>query len=256
LAFDDENVGKGEWSKLVNELGSQKSPIQRDANPAAETFSFHPRSVLEEQLNIKEHPDNLAWTLYTASSFIGYNDEKADVWTFLNAKTPGSFSGAAKATLFKLDITQEQQFDLYRKVQDVRVKINLEHNDVCGTYKLGVNNCGTWVTKKMIPPLGIPVPKGFRKVNLFGTGIGGIQDYLPVTYIITGGAMTYGYGKAGVQATCSAGKNAVVATSQGIYWTGNKTKELVESTGGEFYVAPIENDCDGAIGAGIRWNFW
>lgn len=256
LAFDDQNVDKKAWGKLVEQLGGQadKNPILRKANPAAETFSFHPRAVLEEQLGIMNHPDNLASTLYTASSFIGYNDKAPDVETFLNAKNPGAYPNAPKAMIFKLNVTQQQQFDLYIKAQDVRVNINLKNKDVCGTYKLPVNNCGTWAVKKMVRAQGIDVPKGFSNLNIFGTGIGGVQDYLPLTYLVTGGAMTYGYGKLGVQATYSAGKTAVVTTGQSIYWTGNKAKELVESTGGEFFVAPLEDDQAGGVCAGIRWN--
>lgn len=83
-----------------------------------------------------------------------------------------------------------------------------------------------------------------------------MQDYLPITYTLTGGAMVFGYGRVGVQTTYSVGKAAVIATGQSAYWLGTRTKELVERTGAEFCVAPIETETGGAIGVGVRWSFW
>lgn len=255
LVFDDKDVDKDAWGKLVKELGGQQrgKPIERLANPAYESFSFHPRQVLEEQLGITEHKDSIGGTFYTTSSFVGYNDFNADIRPFLKQRDKGTNKDAAEAKLFKLNITQEQQFALYRQVQDYRTRINVNNENAFGTYKVLVNNCGTWAVS-MIEKQGIKVPKGVRKLNVFGAGVGGVQDYLPLTYTITGGAAVYGYGKIGVQSTASAGKTAVIATGQGLYWTGSKAVDLIESTGGEFYVAPYEDERGGAS-AGIRWTF-
>jgi hypothetical protein len=103
------------------------------------------------------------------------------------------------------------------------------------------------VVISMAKSQGIDIPWGVGEREVLGAGVGGLQDYLPVTYAIT-------YSAAGVGYAYRGGKAAAVATAQGLYWTGNKAKEVVESTGGEFYAAPIDND-RGAGGVGIRWNF-
>lgn len=210
LAFDDKNVDEKEWAKLVNEIGGQKLPVDRTPNPAVEIFSFHPRQVLESKLGITHHENSIGGTFYTTSSFIGYNEQE-DVEPFLRQRDPGTFKEAAAAKIYKLEATAEQQFELYRKVNGLRTRINMFEENPSGTYKVLTNNCGTWAVE-MMESVNIPIPSGANMLNCFGSGVGGPQDLMPFTRIITGGAAAYGYTKMGITSAvdqlASAGRSA------------------------------------------------
>ena len=188
--------------KNLNRIGEQTKiePVRRKNDDLVETFSFHPKSVQEEVLGIYEHKDSLAGTLFTISSYIGYNDMNADIQPFLNQVDPGAFPGAAQAILYKLNTTQKQQFALYRKAIEYRKKINDQGINASGIYRLGDNNCGTWALKT-VEKQGIAIPQGVRDLNALGVGIKGPIMSSPVNLptIITGGAAVYGLSKLGLR---------------------------------------------------------
>jgi RHS repeat-associated protein len=197
IAFDNENVNAKEWSNLVYELGHQVKWPPRASNPSLETFSFHPHGVLDEQMD-RDAEGNIGGTLFTTGCYIGYNDS-ADIQPFYKAKTSGEmYPNAAIARLFKLNVDQKQQFSLYRELHKQRYEMNECLKNVFSTYKVLTNNCGTWAIN-MLTSQGINIPNKVRFLNFFGGGLGGPQDFLPITYAITGCAAGYGYTKVGLQ---------------------------------------------------------
>ncbi len=75
----------------------------------------------------------------------------------------------------------------------------------------------------MVESHNVKVPDGVRTKNVGGAGVGGVQDYLPITYGVTGGAMIYGYSGIG---------------------------QVLEQ--GEYGGITLSN---GDVGAGITWRF-
>ena len=76
----------------------------------------------------------------------------------------------------------------------------------------------------MIESGGLAWPQEASSYNLGGSGIGGIQDKLPASSMVTAVAATYG---------CTAGR-------------------LVKETGGEYF---IETQKDDSIVAGVKWRW-
>ncbi len=193
LTFDAEGLPDPErWRRLVNRLGPQKMiGLKRNANPDAETFSFHPTEVLTG-----DRRNSLVRTAYTEGSYIGHNDAKPDQETFvrartaLNMKSPVPFIKfeASGAKIWRIPATQEQQEQLYIAAIAERNSINSGLNQ-SGSYLLGTNNCGSWA-QSMIERAGLPWPMAARVCNLGGAGVGGPADV--VTPALTGGLAIVG----------------------------------------------------------------
>lgn len=192
LVFDDKNIDSNNWSQHVNKLGGQskKNLPYRQSNPSHETFSFHPKKVLDEELGITSKSGGDIGTFYTTSSYIGYNDT-ADIKPFLKHKYPGIHNDAAEAKVFPLKTTAKQQYELYEHAINMRKSINEDDEDVFGKYKLTTNNCGTWAVT-ITDRLKIDIPNEIRLLNMLGTGVGGPQDYLPFGKSISGYATVVG----------------------------------------------------------------
>jgi RHS repeat-associated protein len=241
LAFDNENVDLNEWNRLVDSIGPQENPF-RNSSSKSETFSFHPWSVRDGN----DTSSDIASTIYTLGSYIGYND-RVDRDAFINAKNSNLLESndLLQAKLFRISTNQHQQFDLYRAAIASR-----SANNACtgcgdfGTYKLFLNNCGSWAVF-MIESNGMKIPNGVRSRNIGGGGIGGVQDYLPLTYTITAGAMAYGYTKEGI-------REGLEATAETVSGVARNVNRLIEQSGGKFGAIPLGN---GDYAAGITWHF-
>ncbi|MGB5881010.1 MAG: RHS repeat-associated core domain-containing protein, partial [Thermoanaerobaculia bacterium] len=164
LAFDSKGLeNPAEWRDLVNRLGFQPDPL-RYTNTNAETFSFHP-----DEMRSGNNEHNLAWTICTTGSYIGYND-RFDQDTFR-----GGLEGARGRLVLPLGVSQEQQERLYRAAITSRNTNNklVGYGDI-GTYKFFTNNCGTWA-KYIVESNGVSWPDEARNFNQ-GVGINGMSD--------------------------------------------------------------------------------
>ena len=152
-------------------------------------------------------------------------------------------------------IRKSQQFEIIVKIIFVQALYrsaiaSRNANNACvgcgdfGTYKLFLNNCGSWAVF-MVGSNGLRVPDEARSRNMGGGGIGGVQDYLPFVYVITAGAMVYGYSKEGLRL----GLETVAEPVSDIVHRANR---LIEQAGGEFGAIPLEN---GDFAVGITWHF-
>ena len=128
---------------------------------------------------------NVFGTLYTRSSFVGYNDD-VDRETFLSWKTGVRTGGALETDLvWPLQVTQIQQQRLYRAAifsRDIN-NSGMEDTDI-GWYMLFLNNCGSWA-RHMIESNGLTWPRNASYLNSGGAGIGGILDASGVSWLVT-----------------------------------------------------------------------
>jgi RHS repeat-associated protein len=247
LAFDAENVDQKQWQELVNSLGGQENPV-RSTFYDSETFSFHPWGVRVGNDGIQDKRHNLAGTFYTQGSYIGYND-RGDRRPFTHARDGIIDPSVAPARLFRLETTQQQQFDLYRRVIASRNINNLSAlSSDFGNYKVLTNNCGTWAVFQ-VSAEGIDMPRGVRSRNHFGAGVGGVQDYLPITHGITFGAAAYAHGKGAVSQVYSGVSETVWTVGASMRDGARAVSDFVMQYDPEF--GPI-NMGNGQVGIGLK----
>jgi len=209
LAFDEVGVDPGKWSALVDKYHNDPdNPINpfRRPNTLAETFSFHPWSV--RKLNGKSDLSSdigakagLPRSWVTAGSYIGYNDD-VDQKAFLATKTRRKLDGIEdfnfmseqkdqtplNAIIVKIPTTEEEQFSLYKKVQESRQinNINAESGDI-GSYSVGWKNCGYWAVT-MLEKQHIPsIVRGFN--NGVGVDPNKIVNLHRVGQVLTEGVL-------------------------------------------------------------------
>jgi len=240
LAFDEVGVDRDKWEDLVTEYHADPTSIvpSRNANRFAETFSFHPWGVREMNGKSDLSSDigkkaGLPEAVVTEGSYIGYNDS-VDQNAFLDAKKLRTLNGveylnfksnkeSLDAIVVKISTTEEEQFALYRQVQESRRinNISAESGDI-GSYSVTWRNCGYWaVTMLGKPKLHIPsMVRGFNK------GVGVDPDrYLNLHRV--GQVLTEG-----VLRPASKGANAI-----GAQWTPYSN----------------ENEENPAYGLGLSW---
>lgn len=123
-----------------------------------------------------------------------------------------------------LHASQAQQERLYRAASESRDLNNRSRmSRDMRSYAVATNNCGSWA-RKMIESNGLTWPEEASEYNMGGAGVGGIQDELPFSTMVTGLAAAYG---------CTFGR-------------------VVQETGGEYFMEGLGDD--GIVG-GVRWRF-
>ena len=190
LAFDATGLADPVcWAQLVNTQPLQTGgSLLRLPNPDGETFSFHPRGVRSDD----DGTGAVASTFVTRGSYIGYND-KFDQESFWEARTNHLQNREmGRQRIWKITDEQEAQERLYLMAVRQRQEMNERRRDVFGSYYLMHNNCGTWA-QEMVERAGLTWPSEATKYNAGGAGIGGIQDYLGLSTIVTGIAAASGF---------------------------------------------------------------
>jgi len=278
LAFDEKNIKAVEaWNTLVNKVGGYTPatpesafynpswvPINKQIkedlpNPDLETFSFHPWSVYDQEVggaySLFGDTGTSLDVVMTSGSYIGYGD-KVDRDAFQKARDKLSNARAHNAVIFPLNLTDKQQFDLYKATiasRNINNQSPLSRDTL--SYILGVFNCGTW-TYTMLKRQEIPYPQGAQQYNRIpvmeripflrklsaGVGVRGKADYtgIPQVSSVVLGSVGAGYKTLGL-----AGGATVIGSQKigGTIWSAVENAEFIPG-----------RDNDGDLGL-LRWKW-